>query len=468
MSSERGFLKRLLVDVSPLRESRDFRRLWIGTTVSGVGSQMTTFAVALQVFLLTHSSAAVGGTALVAAVPAISFGLFGGAIIDSVDRRKLVLLTSSLLAAVSSAFAVQAFTGFDHLWLLYTLVGVQATLSSVNLPARRTFVPRLLRAESIPAAMALTMLAGYTATFTGPVVAGLVTAAGGLKICYVVDAVSFFAALYGVARLPAMKPAGGSSRPRLRTLLSGVSFLRHERVLGSALLSDLSATVLAMPISIFPAINAERFHGSPKTLGLLTAAVAVGGIVGSGLSGPVGRVAHKGAGMLAAGALWGLAIAGFGEFGSLWATLLCLAVAGAADVSSVVMRTTIIQTNTPDELRGRVNAAEFVVGASGPQVGNFRGGLVATASTPGISAISGGLSAAVAAAILAFAFPALRRYRYESGAPGGADGSATGVLAGSAGLGAVEALVGEQEVLVESPEATPGFDQRDLEHPEAG
>ncbi len=167
--------------------------------------------------------------------------------------------------------------------------------------------------------------------------------------------------------------------------------------------------------------------------------------------------------MLAAGALWGLAIAGFGAVGSLWATLLCLAVAGAADVSSVVMRTTIIQTNTPDELRGRVNAAEFVVGASGPQVGNFRGGLVASASTPGISAISGGLSAAVAAAMLAFAFPALRRYRYE---PVGTDAQALDATAGSAGLGAVEALVGQQEVLVEGPEATAGLDDGDLEHPE--
>src|ERR1700733_5396228 len=163
MTTGKGFLRRLLMDVSPLRESPDYRRLWIGTTLSAVGSQMTTFAVALQVFLLTHSSAAVGGTALVAAIPSIAFGLFGGSIIDVVDRRKLVLMTSTLLALVSGGLATQAFLGFDHLWLLYLLVAIQSAFGSINGPARRTFMPKLLRHESIPAGVALTMLTMYSA-----------------------------------------------------------------------------------------------------------------------------------------------------------------------------------------------------------------------------------------------------------------------------------------------------------------
>jgi MFS family permease len=462
MSSEGNMAKRLLVDISPLRESRDYRRLFFGTTLSGVGSQMTTFAVALQVFLLTHSSAAVGGIAIVAAVPAISFGLLGGSIIDSVDRKKLVLLTSTSLAVVSGALAAQAFSGFDHLWLLYLLVGVQASLASINMPARRTFVPRLLDRESIPAAVALTMLSGHACVLVGPVVAGLVTAAGGLKICYLVDAFSFSAALYGVARLPSMLPHGEPSRPGIKSVLSGISFLRREKVLGSALLSDLSATVLAMPVSVFPAINAARFGGSPRTLGLLTAAVAAGGLIGSGFSGPVGRVVHKGAGMLLAGVIWGLGIAGFGLFGELWSTLLCLAVAGAADVSSVVLRSTIIQTSTPDEFRGRVNAAEFVAGASGPQLGNFRGGIVASVSTPGISAVSGGLSAMVAAGLLAVLFPALRRYRYSASGPSGPSPLA---MVSNVELGISEGLVGEEQILVEGSEAPFGVDDGDLQNP---
>jgi MFS family permease len=414
MSAEQRLWRRLVVDIAPLRESGDYRRLFAGSVLSAIGSQMTTFAVALQVYLLTHSSAAVGGTALVNAIPGIVFGMFGGSIIDSVDRRRLVLLTSSLMALVSAGLAAQAFMGFDHLWLIYSLVAFQSIFVAINAPARRTFMPKLLRPELIPAGVALTMLTAHTALFVGPVIAGLVTAAGGLKLCYVIDAASFFAALYGVARLPPMRPDASAARPGFRAVLSGLAFIRREKVLASVLLADINATVLAMPIALFPAINAARFHGSPKTLGLLTAAIAAGGIIGSGLSGPVNRIARKGRAMLAAGGIWGLALAAFGLVGSLWATLLCLAVAGLADVSSVVLRSTIIQVNTPDEFRGRVNATEFVAGGSMPQIGNFRAGLVASASTPNISAFSGGIAAAVGSLILAFAFPALVRY----GSPG--------------------------------------------------
>lgn len=417
MNPEPRLWRKLLVDVSPLRESSDYRRLWIGSTLSAMGSQMTTFAVALQVYLLTHSSAAVGGTALVAAIPSIGFGLFGGTLTDVVDRRKLVLWTSSLLAAVSAGFAAQAFIGFDHLWLLYLLVAVQSTFGSINAPARRTFMPRLLKHESIPAGVALTMLTMHMSLLVGPVVAGLITAAGGLKLCYLVDALSFSAALYGVARLEPMRPVGETGRPGWRSVVSGFSFLRHKRVLAGALLADVSATALAMPFALFPAINAARFAGSPRTLGLLPAAIAAGGILGSGLSGPVGRVVRKGRGMLIAGGVWGIALAAFGVVGSLWATLGCLFVAGVADVTSVVLRSTIIQTNTPEELRGRVNAAEFVAGASMPQVGNFRAGIVASISTPDISAVSGGLSAAVGSLLLAIGFPAFMRYRADQNVP---------------------------------------------------
>lgn len=368
--------RRLLADVSPLRDSPAFRRLSVGSTLSGVGSQMTTFAVALQVYLLTHSSAAVGATALVAAIPSICFGLLGGAMIDAVERRRLVLLTSALLTAVSTAFAVQAFVGLDRLWLLYVLTGVQSLLNSVNGPARRTFMPRLLATEQIPAGVALTMLTTHLSLLIGPVIAGLLAAAGGVKLCYLLDAVSFLAAVYGVSRLPAMRPQGQSARPGVRAVRDGLHSLRRSSALAAALLADANATVLAMPIALFPAINAERFGGSPQTLGLFPAALAVGGLLGSGLSGPVGRIARKGQAMLAAGAVWGLALATFGIVDGLAATLVCLVIAGVADVSSVVLRSTIIQVETPDEFRGRINATEYVVGASMPQVGNFRAGVV--------------------------------------------------------------------------------------------
>lgn len=321
-----------------------------------------------------------------------------------------MLLCSSLLALTSAGFAAQAFAELDQLWLLYLLVAVESLLASVNAPARRTFMPRLLPAEQVPAGVALTMLTMHTALVTGPVLAGLLAAAGGLKLCYVVDAVSFLAALYAVFRLPAMPPQGETVRPGVRAVAEGLRFLRRSRVLSGALLADVNATLLAMPIALFPAIRAERFGGSPRTLGLFTASLAVGGILGSGLSGPVGRVTRQGRAMLTCGAVWGLALALFGLVDGLLATLACLLVTGVADVSSVVLRSTIIQVATPDAYRGRISSAEFVVGASVPELGNFRAGAIGSLTSPGFSAAVGGFAAAAGTVVVALVFPALVRY----------------------------------------------------------
>lgn len=403
--------KRLVADLRPLRGSPAFRRLWTGSTLSSIGGQMTSFAVALQVYTVTHSSVAVGGVGLAIAVPGIVVGLASGSIIDSLDRRRLVLVTTSILAAVSGLFAVQAFAGLNQVWLLYALVVVQAAVSSVNAPARRTFLPRLLPADQVPAGAALNMLSMHLSVTVGPLVAGVIAAAGGLRVCYLVDAISFAGALYGVARLPAMRPEGTITRAGFPAVIDGLRFIFHNRVLSGALLADLSATVLGMPFSLLPAINADRFGGSPRTLGLLAAAPAIGGLLGTALSGPVGRVSRQGRAILIAGAVWGAGLAAFGLADALWLAVACLIVAGTADVLSVVFRTTVIQLATPDGYRGRASAAEHVVGAACPQLGNFRAGAVASLTSPGVSAVSGGLATIVGAGLIALAMPAFVRYR---------------------------------------------------------
>jgi MFS family permease len=211
--------KGLLADIRPLRESPAYRRLWFGSSLSAIGSQMTTFAVALQVFRISHSSAAVGVVGIAYAVPAISVGLVGGVLIDSVDRRVLVLVTSTAQALISIAFAAQAFAGTDALWLLYVLTAAQGGVGAINAPARHTFMPRLLRRELIPAAAALTMTAMYIAMISGPALAGVIAAAGGLKLCYLIDAMTFGAALYGVFRLPPMRPEGEGSPRNLGSVV---------------------------------------------------------------------------------------------------------------------------------------------------------------------------------------------------------------------------------------------------------
>jgi MFS family permease len=407
--------RRLFIDVRPLRESSAFRRLWAGTGLSAIGGQMTNFAVILQVYTLTHSSVAVGGVGLAMAVPAVVFGLAGGSLADAVDRRRLVLFSSCGLAGVSAVFAAQAFIGLGQVWLLYCLAAIQSLLNAVSGPAGRTFLSALLPAERLPAGAALNMLAMHGSVTAGPALAGVIAAAWGLKACYLIDALSFAAALYGIARLPAMPPQyGGAQRPGLRAIGEALRFIRGSRILTGALLADMNAVILGMPFALFPAINAEHFGGGPQTLGLLSAAPAVGGIIGSALSGPVGRVSRQGRAILIAGAVWGAGLAGFGLARSLWLALLLLMIAGAADVISVVFRTTIVQVVTPDHYRGRVSAAEYVVGVGCPQLGNFRAGAVGSLTSSTISAVSGGLATIVGAVIIGLTVPAFPRYRARS------------------------------------------------------
>jgi MFS family permease len=409
----------LLLDVRPLRASAAFRRLWLGSTVSSVGGQMTTFAVALQVFRLTGSSAAVGGIGLAAAIPSLVVGLVGGPLIDSVDRRRLVLVTRGCLMAISAVFAAQAFAGLRSIWLLYALVFLQYLFTSVGGPASRTFAPRLLPPDLLPAGAALQMFAMHTSVVIGPPLAGLVTAAAGLEVCYLVDAVSFAASLYAVVRLPSMRPEDGGSGRGPRAVLDGLRFIGGHKPLLGALLSDLAATALAFPVALFPAINADRFGGSPRTLGLFTAALAAGGILGTALSGPVSHVARQGRAITVATLFWGASLIGFGLVDGLAATLGCLVVAGVADVLSVVFRTALVQTATPDRYRGRVSAAEYVVGVGAVELGNFRGGVLGSLTTPSLSAVIGGASSLTGAAVLAAALPALWRYASPAAAEAG-------------------------------------------------
>ncbi len=419
----------LLADARPLRESPAFRRLWIGTSVSAIGGAMTSFAVMLQTYELTHSSVAVGAIGLAQFIPVLLLGLFGGSFADAVDRRRLALVTTSGLTVVSAVFALQAFLGVRQLWLLYVLAAVAAMLMAVDSPARRTFLPRLVPADRVAAGVALNQLSGYVSFLIGPVLAGAVTAAAGLRVCYLVDALSFGAALYGVARLPAMPPQDSIGRPGLRATVDGLRYIRRQPVLLAVLLADLDATVLAVPVALFPAINAARFGGSPQTLGLLTSALAAGGLLGSALSGPAGRVSGKARAMLFTVAIWGAAIAGFGLARTLWLALLLLAMASAADTTSVIFRGTIVQLATPDRFRGRVTAVDFVVGMGGPQMGSFKAGALASLTSPAFSAVSGGLARVAGALLIRLAFPALARYDAHAepaaAGPSAADGPAT-------------------------------------------
>lgn len=344
-------------------------------------------------------------------------GLLGGSIADLVDRRRLTCVIIVALAGVSAVFTVQAFAGFGRLWMLYLLAGAQATLQAISGPAQRTFVPRLLPSHQLRAGIALQTLAGRAVNLAGPALAGIVAGAGGLRACYAIDTASFAAALYATIRLPPMRPETGTSRrggrQTVRDIAEGLRFIRRNRVIAVAFLTDVDAMLLGMPSALFPALNAAHFGGRPETLGLLKAAVGAGGLLSAALAGPASRLSWQGRGMLAGTMIWGAAIAGFGLVRSLPVALGLLAIAGGADTLTVNFRTSMVQTLTPDAFRARVSSVEYIIGTGGAPLGNVEAGAVAALTSPAVSAVSGGVACFAVAVAIAVAFPAFVRYRSE-------------------------------------------------------
>jgi MFS family permease len=410
------------IDVRPLRASPVFRRLLIGRTVSVLGGFMTMVTVMYQVWDMTRSTAWTGAVGLAQALPLVGFGLFAGAWVDRADRRRIFLTATVGQAACSALLAVQGFTGHVPAAAVLALVAAQSAFGALGAPAAGVFVPRLLPKEQVAAGLALNQITGQAMMLLGPALAGVLLARLGIGACYLLDALSFGVAFYGAFGLPALPPRGEPSRAGVHGVLDGLRFLAGHRVVRGALITDLAATVLSFPVSLFPLVNAERFGDDPRTLGLFLSALAVGGVTATALSGAVTRLGRPGPVMLGAAAVWGAALVLFGLTTDPWAGLALLAVAGAGDATSVVCRSTIVQTRTPDALLGRVTAAEQIVGQAGPNLGNVRGGLVAGWSSGAISLITGGLMCLLAVGAVTATTPELRGRR----APGAAEGAAAG------------------------------------------
>ena len=425
-------LGRTFLDVRPLRTSPVFRRLLIGRTVSTLGSFMTMVTVMYQVWDMTHSSVWTGAVGLAQAVPMVGVSLFAGAWVDRTDRRRTYLTGTVGSAACSLLLAVQGFTGHVPVAVVLALVAVQTSFAALGAPAAGVFVPRLLPKDQVGAGVALQQATGQAMMLVGPAVAGVVLGWWGIGACYLLDTLSFGMSFYGAYGLPALPPEGERSRPGVHGVLDGLRFLVGHRVVRGALLTDLAACLLAMPTALFPLVNAERFGGNPRTLGLFLSALAVGGVTSTALSGPLTRLARPGPVMLCASAAWGVMLALFGLTTSAWAGLGMLAVAGAADAVAVLSRTTIVQTHTPDALLGRVTAAEMIVGQAGPQLGNLRAGVVAGWTSGATALVVGGALCVAAVSGVAASTPELRDGAAGRPDRGAGGGSAEGPDRGSA------------------------------------
>jgi MFS family permease len=409
--------RRIAADITPLRESPPYRRWWLGYAVSNIGSQLTIVAAQLQVFHITHSSFKVGLTGLVTVIPMVVFGLFGGAIADAVDRRRLMLLTGSVQGVLSALLVLQAAAGLDRLSVIYVLAGAQAAVFSADGSARGSTIPRLVRRELLPAANALGQVSQNASLTAGPLLAGLLVGTLGYSFAYGLDAVSYLAVLYPVFRLPAIPPEGGGQRAGVKSVAEGLRFLWPRKNLLMTFLVDINAMVFGMPRALFPALATRVFHGGAGTAGLLYAAPSIGALVGAGMSGWAGRVRRQGLAVVVSVAVWGAGVAAFGFVHALWFGLVLLGAAGAADMVSAVFRNTILQHVTPDALRGRLQGVFIVVVAGGPRIGDLESGSVASLAGTEVSVVSGGLACLVGLAALCGKYPSFVRYDAEAPIP---------------------------------------------------
>ncbi|HEX2073181.1 MAG TPA: MFS transporter [Geodermatophilus sp.] len=403
------------IDTTPLRNP-GYRSLFWGVAATMLGQQMTLVAVPYQVYALTGSSFMVGVTSVVALVPLIVFGLLGGAIADSMDRRRLMLVTAIGSAATSAALAGQALLpGGGNLVLLWVLTALVSGLTAVNQPTRSAVIPALVGPAGVPAANALAMTVRQVGVIAGPLLAGVLIAVGNLFVTYAVDALGFLVAALLLRGLPALPPGRDAGPLRLGAAIRGVgegfAFLRTQPVLLMTFVVDVIAMLFAWPQAVFPELSQGRYADSPNSLGWLFAGISIGALVMGLTSGWVSRVDRQGAVVLAAIVVWGIAIVGFGFAPTLWLAVLCLAVAGAGDMVSAVLRSSMLQLAAPEQMRGRMQGVFIVVVTGGPRLGDLRAGAVASAAGVTTAMVSGGVIIVVAMVVVALVVPSFWTFR---------------------------------------------------------
>jgi MFS family permease len=436
--------RRILLDLTPLRRSRDYRALVAGLGVSVLGNQLTTVAVPFQVYAVTRSSLVVGLVSLAQLFPLIFGSLLGGSLVDAVDRRKILIVVETIGALCSAALALNADLG-PQLWPLFLFPAVTAALSGIDSSARNAMLPGLVGMELLPASNAIFQSLFQTGAIVGPAVAGLLLAGAGVHLIYWIDAVSFLIAMSAVLTMsPQPVPAAGEpgpgqpaqpARPGWRSTLEGLRFVRRSKPASGAYLIDVNAMVFGMPRALFPALAATVFGGGAATVGLLYAAPGAGALLGALTSGWVGRVRRQGRAVVVAVLIWGASIAAFGVAHWLPLALALLAVAGWADVLSAVFRNTIIQFAGPDGMRGRLMGVQMAVVAGGPRLGDLEAGAVATAFGDTVSVVSGGLACIAGALLIAWRLPGFTRLRsalHEQAAEDGGTAAPAGAAAAPA------------------------------------
>jgi MFS family permease len=398
---------RFLADITPLRRHKQFRRLWSGQVVSGMGSQLTIVAVSYQAYRLSHSTLIVGLIGLGQLVPLMAGAIWGGALADALDRRRVLIITQLAMAAASAGLVVNAAVPHPAVWPLFVCTAAAAGFQGVDWPARRAALPMLVPPEDVTNAIALQTMIQQLALVVGPAVAGLAIAEIGLSAVVGIDVATFGVALVVAVALPSLAPRGGGTPMGFKSMADGFRHLRGQKLLASTYLIDLNAMIFGMPRAVFPALGTELFGGGAGVVGLLYAAPGAGALLGSFFTGWCSRFRRQGRAIAACVVVWGGSIALVGIIPVLWIGLSLLALAGAADVISAVFRQAVQQRTVPDHLQGRLSGTFFAVVAGGPRLGDAETGLAAEVGGAQFAVWSGGLACVVGVAVLLWRMPVL-------------------------------------------------------------
>ncbi|MGA2124022.1 MAG: MFS transporter [Acidimicrobiales bacterium] len=385
-------MPRLLVDITPLRTSKDFRLLFIGQLVSLLGSNLTLVAVAYEVYQLTGSSLWVGVVSFIQLPLLIIGALWGGGLGDRFDRRTLLLVATSFLGLISLALGLNAVQAHPNFVILVTLPALAAFFSGLTGPLRTAVIPTLVRPEELTAAYAVFQIIMNGATVVGPGLAGVIIATTNVSWCFFIDGITFFALVLATFFMSAMKPPVVHTDARIfRAIGQGFRYVRQNAVVQAVYLVDLNAMVFGLPRALFPAVTKHIYHGGPEILGLLYAAPGIGALVMAIFTGWLDRIQRRGRLVVLVVLSWGVAMALFGLIHLLWIGVICLGVAGAMDVISTVLRNTILQTSITDEYRSRLSAIQNAVVTGGPRLGDLESGTVANFTSTEFSIVSGGI-----------------------------------------------------------------------------
>ena len=428
-------MRRLFADTTPLRH-RDFRRLWWAGIPTVIGANLTIFAVPVQLYALTQSSAYVGLAGVFGVVPLVVFGLWGGAWADAMDRRLLLIIASVGLALSSALLWLQAALALDNVWVVLCLLSVQQAFFAINSPTRSAAIPRMVPAAQLPAANSLNMTVQQFGAILGPLLAGLLLSVVDLSTLYLLDTLTCLVPIWATLRLTPIPPTGaatltGTSRWGFGAVLDGFRYLAGNTVVLMSFVVDLIAMIFGMPRALFPQMAHQSFGGpvdGGTTMALLAAAMSVGAVLGGVFSGWLPRIRRQGLAVVVAILVWGVAMVGFGVAGGrghgvagamLWVALAFLALGGAADMVSAAFRSTILQEAASDDLRGRLQGVFTVVVAGGPRLADTLHGTAAAMVGTTVTAAGGGVLVVIGVLIATLAVPAFISYRV-GGPAGGA------------------------------------------------